>query len=47
MLFLVGEGAQLVLDRGAVTRSDAVDRAVEERRPSKPVRNVACTSGEV
>ena len=38
MLFLVGEGAQLVLDRGAVTRSDAVDRAVEERRPVE-----ACT----
>ena len=38
MLFLVGEGAQLVFDRGAVTRSDAVDRAVEERRPVE-----ACT----
>ena len=43
MLFLVGEGAQLVLDRGAVTW--IVPLKSGDR--SKPVRNVACTSGEV
>ncbi len=32
VLLLVGEGAKLVLDRGTVTGSDALDRAVEERR---------------
>ena len=35
VLLLAGEGAQLVLDRGTVTGSDAVDRAVEERRAVK------------
>ena len=32
MLFLVGKGAELVLDAGTVARSDALDRAVEKRR---------------
>ena len=32
VLLLVGEGPELVFDRRAVARSDAADRAVEERR---------------
>ena len=33
MLVFVGKGTEFILDRRAVARTDAADRAVEQRRP--------------